>query len=70
MRPLNSMVRDIDNLSNYMLGISSGSSSYEHSFTSTGLSAGQYYVMYSQVVGLIISVTKLQHLTSHSIYMM
>ena len=39
-------VRDIDNLSNYMLGISSGSSSYEHSFTSTGLSAGQYYVMY------------------------
>ena len=39
-------VRDIENLSKFRVGISSGSSSAEHTLTNTSLSAGQYYMIY------------------------
>ena len=39
-------VRDIENLSQFRVGISSGTSSAEHTLSNTSLSAGQYYMIY------------------------
>ena len=39
-------VRDIESLNSFRLGISSGSTSAEHTFNNTSLKAGQYYIMY------------------------